>query len=107
MYVKNKQVIGFLLAESSITTGYRMVPDPTLDICDVIGKPIKCGVSRIWVSEQHRRKNIATHLLDILRKNFISGYVLALDDFAFSAPSADGKKLAQTYSKSKEYLIYT
>ena len=35
--------------------------------CHTEPEPAVCGVSRIWVTSQERRKQIATKLLDCLR----------------------------------------
>ena len=88
-----------------------------------------CGISRIWVSRQYRRRGIATKLLDfvrlsfasvyrdascgtdtlafIIRKNYIYGCCLDRSAIAFSQPTGDGKALATIYTGTSEFLAYT
>ncbi|BBM98757.1 N-acetyltransferase [Marchantia polymorpha subsp. ruderalis] len=66
-----------------------------------------CGARVIWVSKSERRKGIASHLLDAMRKTFCLGVVLEPSQFAFSQPTTDGRKFAQRYCKTDEFLVYT
>ncbi|GBC09770.1 hypothetical protein RclHR1_00910020 [Rhizophagus clarus] len=71
-------------------------------------KPLRaaCGISRLWVKRDHRRKKIATKLLDNVRKNFIYGCELKPIEVAFSQPSGDGKAFATQYTETREFLVY-
>ncbi|CAB4396923.1 unnamed protein product [Rhizophagus irregularis] len=71
-------------------------------------KPLRaaCGISRLWVKRDYRRKKIATKLLDSVRKNFIYGCELKPDEVAFSQPSGDGKAFASQYTGTREFLVY-
>eukprot|EP00794_Sanderia_malayensis_P004547 gene4547-5145_t len=60
--------------------------------------PAVCGISRIWVLKQARRKNIASRLVDAVRNYFIFGVVIAKTKLAFSDPTTDGRLFAQSYS---------
>ncbi|KAG6542192.1 hypothetical protein Mapa_016425 [Marchantia paleacea] len=69
--------------------------------------PAVCGARVIWVSKSERRKGIASHLLDAMRKTFCLGIVLQPSQFAFSQPTTDGRKFAQRYCKTDQFLVYT
>lgn len=103
-------MVGYLSAVS-IKEAYRIVQ--RLEPGDSQGlsydpEPVaaRCGVSRIWVAESHRRNKIATRLLDCLRKHFSYGEPIGLDKLAFSVPTAVGQQLAAAYTKTEQFLIY-
>ncbi|XP_044740620.1 N-acetyltransferase ESCO2, partial [Chrysoperla carnea] len=104
LYIENKQIHGFLSAVP-IKEGYRMIPTENVDCCSQTPSSAKCGVTRIWVASSYRRKKIATNLMNALRKSFIMGYHLTVNDLAFSTPSTSGKLFIQNYTKTNEYLI--
>ena len=56
--------------------------------------PALLGISRIWTCSTHRRRGIATRLLDVARKAFIYGMTIGKSHVAFSQPTALGKALA-------------
>uniref|UniRef100_A0A7N0V7N5 Uncharacterized protein n=1 Tax=Kalanchoe fedtschenkoi TaxID=63787 RepID=A0A7N0V7N5_KALFE len=68
--------------------------------------PVACGVRAIWVTPSNRRKNIATQLLDAVRKDFSSGLVLEKNQLAFAQPTSDGKALAARYTGITTFLVY-
>ena len=100
-------VIGCLVVEVR-TEGYRMLPsmEAVADMCSDKKESIKCGVSRIWVAKTQRRRGIATAMLECLRRNFLFGYYLQINDVAFSSPSEDGKALASKFFGGPQYLVY-
>ncbi|XP_076763046.1 establishment of cohesion [Xylocopa sonorina] len=107
LYVRNKVIIGVLVAEQ-ITTAHRMIPELLeLDCCTVESSPAKCGINVIWTDLNHRRQGIATKLLDILRAQFYFGYVMSLDDIAFSVPTPSGKVFAEKYTKTRNFKVYS
>ncbi|KAK4760273.1 hypothetical protein SAY87_005166 [Trapa incisa] len=59
--------------------------------CEEDPIPAVCGVRAIWVSPSHRRKHIATHLLDAVRRSFCKGGVIEHSQLAFSQPTSAGK----------------
>ncbi|CAG8467749.1 12355_t:CDS:10 [Cetraspora pellucida] len=71
-------------------------------------KPIQavCGINRIWVSRPHRRKGIATKLLNVVREKFMYGCILKPSDLAFSQPTGDGQAFAAHYTGVMEFLVY-
>ncbi|CAL7939652.1 unnamed protein product [Xylocopa violacea] len=107
LYVRNKVIIGVLVAEH-ITMAHRMIPELLeLDCCTVESSPAKCGINVIWTDLNHRRQGIATKLLDILRAQFYFGYVMSLDDIAFSVPTPSGKIFAEKYTKTRNFKVYS
>ncbi|KAF9425447.1 N-acetyltransferase esco2 [Podila epigama] len=74
--------------------------------CSTDPQPAICGINRIWVSPVHRRKGIASRLLDAVRDRFIYACKLELKDLAFSQPTGDGKALARRYLGTDRFLVY-
>ena len=66
----DKRVDGILIAERQ-RQAYKVLPVPKDSgkpfCCSKIPQPIRCGISRIWTSKYHRRKKIATRLVDAMR----------------------------------------
>lgn len=84
-----------------------MLENIGIDVCSETSYPIKCGVSRIWVSRNYRKQGIGTKLINALKQNFIVGCVLTNKDIALSAPTEAGKEFAIKYFQTPFYLIYT
>ncbi|XP_053684757.1 N-acetyltransferase eco [Sabethes cyaneus] len=80
--------------------------DGSIDCCTLETYPVKCGVSRIWVTPNFRCHGIARTMLTVLRSHFIFGYPLSFDEIAFSAPTEAGKRLAENITGRKDFLIY-
>ncbi|KAF9153651.1 N-acetyltransferase esco2 [Linnemannia schmuckeri] len=74
--------------------------------CSKVPQPAICGISRIWVSSQHRRQKIASRMLDAVRERFIYACKLETKDLAFSQPTGDGKALARRYLGTDRFLVY-
>ena len=69
--------------------------------------PALLGISRIWTSKSHRRKGIASALLDCARGSFFYGIEVPRDMVAFSQPSENGGKLAESwYGEKSGWLVY-
>lgn len=83
-----------------------MLQSEGVDLCSEEVFPIKCGISRLWVSKEHRNQGIGTTLMDCVRKNFMYGYILNSDEIAMSSPTEMGKAFAGKYFKTPNYLIY-
>lgn len=65
------------------------------------------GISRIWVSRSHRRKGIASILLDCARSNFFYGIEIPKEMIAFSQPTQSGGSLAKKwYGKESGWHVY-
>ena len=65
-----------------------------------------CGINRIWVASDWRRKGIASRLLDCVRLNFYYIYELEASQLAFSDPTQFGRLLATKYCKTSSFLVY-
>lgn len=65
-------------------------------------KPVKaaCGVRMVWVAPMHRRRRLASQLLDAARYHLIPGYVVPRHQVAFSYPTEEGRRLASAYGSS-------
>ncbi|XP_077991625.1 uncharacterized protein LOC144445857 [Glandiceps talaboti] len=110
-----KKVVGCCIAEK-ISKGYRVIADgEQADSMEdrkrawcCSSEPVYavCGISRIWVSGQTRRKKIATRLIDCLKSNFTYGCTLTNDEMAFSDPTPDGKIFATKYTGTPRFLVY-
>ncbi|KAI8356372.1 ESCO1/2 acetyl-transferase-domain-containing protein, partial [Mortierella sp. GBAus27b] len=98
-----KKVIGCAIAER-IKQGFCIIPSATTDANAIDGTI--CGINRIWVSSHHRRRKIASRLLDAIRDRFIYACKLELSDLAFSQPTGDGKALARQYLGTDRFLVY-
>ncbi|XP_030024132.2 N-acetyltransferase ESCO1 [Manduca sexta] len=104
LYVDKKQIVGCLIVEPK-TRAYKLVSsDP--DCCSVESYPVKCGVSRLWCHANHRRRGVATHLLDCARASFLYGTALVPQDLAFSAPTPAGKAFATKYCGTENFYVY-
>ncbi|CUS11230.1 unnamed protein product [Tuber aestivum] len=72
-------------------------------------RPAILGVSRVWVCADHRRRGIATRLLDCAREHFIYGMKIEKDDVAFSQPTESGGALARGWfgaDKAHNWAVY-
>ncbi|MCJ1404881.1 N-acetyltransferase O1 (Establishment of cohesion protein 1) [Xylographa trunciseda] len=59
------------------------------------------GISRIWTSKSHRRKGIASALMDCARGNFFYGIEVPKEMVAFSQPTDSGGQLAEDWFGEK------
>ncbi|XP_011303275.1 uncharacterized protein [Fopius arisanus] len=107
LYVRNKTILGVLIAEP-VKTAHKMIAELVeFDCCSTEDTPVKCGVNVIWTAMSHRRQHIATKLLDALRTNYFYGYILTLEDIAFSMPTPSGKIFAEKYTKTGNFKVYS
>ena len=60
------------------------------------------GVCHIWVHKRHRRRNIATRLVDAMRASIVYGYRVKRQECAFSAPTEAGARFASAYVRGSE-----
>ncbi|XP_011699284.1 PREDICTED: N-acetyltransferase ESCO2 [Wasmannia auropunctata] len=106
LYIREKSVLGVLVAEH-IEKAFRMIPELIeLNCCTAESTPTKCGINVVWTAMSHRKQGIATKLVDTLRAKFFYGYVMSLDDIAFSIPTPSGKIFAEKYTKMKNFKVY-
>lgn len=75
-------------------------------LCEEEAVPAVCGIRAIWVTPAHRRKHIASQLLDAARKSFYKGVALECSQLAFSQPTSSGIALASRYVGSSSILVY-
>ncbi|KAG7212865.1 hypothetical protein KM043_002218 [Ampulex compressa] len=107
LYIRNQSVLGVLVAEH-IKTAHRMIPDLLeLDCCTAESTPVKCGINVVWTAMSHRRQGIATKLVNTLRAKFYYGYIMSLDDIAFSIPTPSGKIFAEKYTQTRNFKVYS
>jgi N-acetyltransferase len=67
LYIKNKTVLGVLVAEY-IKQAFQMIPELIeLNCCTSETTKAKCGINVVWTALSHRRQGIATKLVDVLR----------------------------------------
>ena len=59
--------------------------------------PMLLGISRIWTSHSHRRKGIASVLLDTARLRYFYGVEVPKKMVAFSQPTESGSQLAKRW----------
>eukprot|EP01080_Neovahlkampfia_damariscottae_P007407 gene7407-11730_t len=115
LYIKNNSVIGILIAEQ-IKNGYLVHFDETNQSTPTIAESIQeytfqkekalCGISKIYVFEEFRKKGIAKNLVESARMNLIYGFEIPKEEVAFSQPTLDGKIFALKYFKNDDFLIY-
>ncbi|KAK6741805.1 hypothetical protein RB195_009590 [Necator americanus] len=74
------------------------------------GEPI-IGVNRIWTHSAARRRGVASEMLDLIRQRYFTGAYVPKHRVAFSDPSDDGRKFAESYvgssTASTTFLVYT
>lgn len=64
-----------------------------------VSYPVYMSVDRIWTHKDHRRKGLATMLVDNARDTFIQGMVIHKKRVAFSLPTNLGTTFAENYCK--------
>ncbi|KAK6625525.1 hypothetical protein RUM43_005824 [Polyplax serrata] len=105
---KSKQIAGCLIAEEC-KVAYKMFPPlegVEIDSCSKDPSPCRVGISRIWTSLSHRRKGVASRMVECLQKTFFFGDIVSLDQIAFSVPSPAGKQFAQKVTGRLDFLVY-
>ena len=76
-------------------------------VCDTSEKfDVLMGISQIWVHPSARRQNVATKMIDVIRKNFIYGIEVNRNQCAFSQPTRQGKLFAERYMEPQPLLVY-
>ncbi|XP_011637013.1 N-acetyltransferase ESCO2 isoform X4 [Pogonomyrmex barbatus] len=103
LYIREKTILGVLVAEH-IEKAFRIIPELIeLNCCTDESTPTKCGINVVWTAMSHRKQGIATKLVDTLRTKFFYGYVMSMDDIAFSIPTPGGKIFAEKYTKTRSF----
>ncbi|KAK6335346.1 hypothetical protein TWF696_002126 [Orbilia brochopaga] len=104
LYLEGTKCVGLCLAES-IREAQWAKPQSEGDDNGGIGiscslnisevkEPALLGISRIWTSPKHRRRGIASQLVDCATENFVYGMKMQTDKVAFSQPTDSGAWLA-------------
>mmetsp|Transcript_70 Transcript_70/g.181 ORF Transcript_70/g.181 Transcript_70/m.181 type:complete len:240 (+) Transcript_70:22-741(+) len=65
------------------------------------GTAVDLGVDKIWVRPSHRRRGVATALLDAARRHFFFNFEVPIPRFAVSQPTAEGRALFEAYLRRK------
>jgi N-acetyltransferase len=112
MYISKKRVVGLLLVKR-IQRGYEFLPceKNTSNVSSSISRSLKpskalMGIHQIWVHKSHRHRGIASNLVTAARDHLIFGMVVPLELIAFSSPTEEGLRFAQSYVGSERPLIY-
>jgi len=111
MFVSERRVVGLLLAEQ-ISQGFPLLPPSEgaegsrVYCCSEAGEPTMAGVSRVWTLADHRRRGVASALVDAMRSTFFADKYLQERDFAFSDPTVHGINFASRYIGHSSFLVY-
>ncbi|XP_078672392.1 uncharacterized protein LOC144911833 isoform X2 [Branchiostoma floridae x Branchiostoma belcheri] len=117
LFISNdKRVVGCVIAEE-ISKAYRVLPSDSQPsplppsparawCCDTRPVAAVCGISRVWTFRLWRKRKVASRLVDTLRSHFAFGCILSKDDVAFSDPTPDGRKFAESYCGTAAFLCY-
>lgn len=100
-----KQIIGICIA-IPLHEANKLISDFGIDFCSSEMYPVRCGISRIWVHGKHRRQGVASKLIAAVRKHFLFGGQLRMDEIAFSAPTEMGKLLAQKLCGRNDFYVF-
>lgn len=100
----DKRIAGFTAAEE-ITIGSPLVSENPLSV-STSSKEAEIGINRLWVHPNYRKQGIATHLLDVLRANFIKDKIVLRSKMAFSDATATGIEFAKRYAGTPNFLIF-
>lgn len=103
----NERIIGLVTTET-VQEGKWMILSTQNIVPDRV-KPLKLGISRIWIAPQWRRLGIGFELLKVILDNSIYGVKLDKLDIGFSQPSTSGGLLLKKFNgiahKSGQILI--
>ncbi|MCJ1387945.1 N-acetyltransferase O1 (Establishment of cohesion protein 1) [Xylographa bjoerkii] len=117
LYLAGDKCIGLCLAER-IHSASKVVTPGLKDSSEVCAKSSSIstetardaallGISRIWTSKSHRRKGIASALMDCARGNFFYGIEVPKEMVAFSQPTESGGQLAeQWFGENSGWHVY-
>ncbi|KAJ8556484.1 hypothetical protein K7X08_032236 [Anisodus acutangulus] len=92
------------------STKSREEPDESISgvvLCEKEAVSALCGIRAIWVTPFHRRKHIASYLLDAAMESFCKDVVLRRSELAYSQPTSVGRAFISSYTNSHTFLVYT
>ena len=77
------------------------------DVVRCTGPPQEAalGVAKVFVYAAHRRRGVATRLLDAARCALVVGAVVPRDKTAFTQPTRDGRALFARYTGTPRFLV--
>lgn len=104
LYIQKEILVGLLMTLPA-EEGRLVDMEPDLSHSTVV--PIRCQVSRIWVSQSHRRRGVALQLLRSIRRCVHQSSVQCTDScgmsaqqVGFSHPTTMGRALAAKFHSS-------
>ena len=109
IYVAQQRVVGLLLARGSVRCSLLLQASDgcwRLSVDDAERCTAPLGVERVWVLPGWRRRGIATLLLDAARCSLPYGEAVSRDYVAFSQPTDDGRRFAQSYTGKQRCRAY-
>jgi GNAT superfamily N-acetyltransferase len=69
--------------------------------------PVFVCIDRIWVRSGYRKQGFATKLVDWVRRDFVTNFVLSKRQIAFSVPTDVGYEFASSYCKDVNFATGT
>lgn len=124
LYIQHKRVIGYCIVES-ISKAFQLHNSNDDNNCNenfthnsdqhhsssISNRSNKStkgimGVYQLWCHKSHRKKSIASALIDTARSKFVYGYIVPITMVAFSSPTTDGMKFAKQYCNTDTPLVY-
>jgi hypothetical protein len=118
IYIENKRVVGFCSVEV-ISKAFQLHPNEDMTnkqgivrnnqfVANRSTKSSKAmmGIHQLWCHRSHRKKGIATMLIDTARSKLVYGMTVPLNMVAFSSPTSDGAMFARQYTDTQMPLVY-
>lgn len=119
LYIENKRVVGFCSVHV-ITKAYELLDiksqHQNVDLSQSTrneaytrsNTPTKAiiGVHQLWCHKSHRKKSIASKLVDAARSKLVFGMYVPHNLVAFSSPTMDGAIFAKRYCDPDPPLVY-
>lgn len=101
LYVRGSKCVALCLVERIERAGRVLEQkdkpaNSSISVSDV-KDPVVMGISRIWTSNEHRKKGLATLLLNCASENFLYGMEVRDEEMAFSQPTESGVLLARKW----------
>ncbi|XP_034107500.1 N-acetyltransferase eco [Drosophila albomicans] len=103
--VRKQQIVGLCLVQP-LEKANRFIQVDGVDYFSEETFDSSCGISRIWVSPLHRRRRIASLLLQAVQLHTVRGCEISRDKIAFSTPTDDGRALARHFTQNNNFLAY-